>query len=575
MPEDANEVLNVLDKDTLQPSNINVQKVNRNAVLPQLASMYIYPVLPVGQRASLCDHLPMRLIQMQPDWALHFMLRFRGLAYRCENSRLPHSLGHMLPILINGHYIWNTEYALEQLQNVSSRSRMSVSLLPGDGKISDHKLRGWITSEIIVPLKKLRQLKGDDWCEITAAVGGAFSPYGIYLFWRNLALRGQNFLLSVFKSIPLPARLKELLTSHSAVGTRNFEQRTLPTLIPQVPLAKTETESESLLCTPKPERPALDAIEAYIEGNESQTVPGSALSAAKIHAENEDVGTRRFAYETADCETPLAVRDSKDRVAITPLPFPALGPESEPDGASKDDASSLVEQLVNAFKELDAILQYYDGKLPISSRLSATEAELCGALVTIAACPAGRAAVDLGQYDFVNKYVKDMCRLWFCTPIGDARTFTLWTQATLQLLDSPCLQGVGGEDVRHWMKPSADILHGDSTSELLDIAEPDISELDIIPASVCSVQFKPLSAHSPLMRLYRWIRNLPEPPAEPVAPAGLWVSEISPFGLVTLTTTVTSFACYIAMSRGWSGVPTRLRLPEFHFSMPTFGKKAP
>jgi hypothetical protein len=104
----------VLDEDTLQPEEAEKQKINSNAVLSKLASC----MAQVDTAEDSSERLPLRLVQLQPAWALHLMLRFRGLSYHCENSRLPYSLGHALPLLVDGHYLWEEQDALGHLSHL-------------------------------------------------------------------------------------------------------------------------------------------------------------------------------------------------------------------------------------------------------------------------------------------------------------------------------------------------------------------------------------------------------------------------------------------------------------------------
>lgn len=81
---------NVLDDPDLnQGSKKDVRRVNVNAVIPIYAS--------TKQQQQRIDsgmsNCVIKLIQFQPAWALHTLLRFKGLVYECECQQLLYSMG--------------------------------------------------------------------------------------------------------------------------------------------------------------------------------------------------------------------------------------------------------------------------------------------------------------------------------------------------------------------------------------------------------------------------------------------------------------------------------------------------
>lgn len=65
---------------------------------------------------SFSHNSRIRIIQFQPAWSLHALLRFHNLPYTCENSIQPISLGNQLPCLLDGKYLLPNNIALEHLQ---------------------------------------------------------------------------------------------------------------------------------------------------------------------------------------------------------------------------------------------------------------------------------------------------------------------------------------------------------------------------------------------------------------------------------------------------------------------------
>jgi hypothetical protein len=66
---------------------------------------------------------PIRLIEFRPAWALHALLRFRGISYVNECLPIPYSLGLQLPVIIDGNHALNGLYALEHISALSVISR--------------------------------------------------------------------------------------------------------------------------------------------------------------------------------------------------------------------------------------------------------------------------------------------------------------------------------------------------------------------------------------------------------------------------------------------------------------------
>lgn len=64
----------------------------------------------IGAPSSL-----LRLLQFQPAWTIHALLRFRKIQYTCENIGYMHALGRNLPVLIDGNYILTEKIALDYI----------------------------------------------------------------------------------------------------------------------------------------------------------------------------------------------------------------------------------------------------------------------------------------------------------------------------------------------------------------------------------------------------------------------------------------------------------------------------
>jgi len=570
MPKD--DTLTVLDADTLQPEEeVAQQKVNSNAVLPRYASHPASTSTPTTD-ADVGDCL--RLIQLQPAWALHFMVRFRGLAYRCENSMLPYSMGQALPMLVDGHYLWTECDALTHLSSFGSvggdgdssqdsdvASSSSSSLIGDTTNVSPQRLQAWVAKELSGPLQSLRQLSGDNARAVGAAVGGKWSPYGLY--WRlkgaisAVVHGGQRHLLAELQRLPLPDRVLRLLGScESAPSGGAGVGRTGS---PRV--AARESGGDA---TPQGYRRQQEAVDAYIDANTKPVAPSSA--AAVTSADGGSGRNSGTTTQPALASSPLNVAASAPEgtpATASLRPFPALDcPTRSTDTAFSTDAAqlALAQQLQAALRELDGKLERGRGMLSEVVRCSAAEAELCGSLLGCMSCPAGRAAVNVASHKYVHAYLQAMCTRWFQSPTGEAQLVTSWSRATVQLLDNCLVDQV----LRSLMLPK--FL---PVSELEVFAMSTPAELDATPAKACTVWFRPPVIHSPVMRLYRWICDMPLPLAEPLAPANPWLSEISPFGVATLATAALSFTCYAFMAAGWAGIPTNVRLPELHLLVPS------
>jgi hypothetical protein len=53
-----------------------------------------------------------RLVEFKPAWALHALLRFRGITYLNENLPIPASMGQTLPLVVDGQYIMGESDAM-------------------------------------------------------------------------------------------------------------------------------------------------------------------------------------------------------------------------------------------------------------------------------------------------------------------------------------------------------------------------------------------------------------------------------------------------------------------------------
>ena len=56
---------------------------------------------------------PVRLVEFRPAWALHALLRFRGITYLNENLPIPVSMGQNLPLVVDGQHLLGEGEALE------------------------------------------------------------------------------------------------------------------------------------------------------------------------------------------------------------------------------------------------------------------------------------------------------------------------------------------------------------------------------------------------------------------------------------------------------------------------------
>ena len=578
--------LTVLDEDTLQPEEAEKQKVNSNAVLPKLASC----MAQVDTAEDSSERLPLRLVQLQPAWALHLMLRFRGLSYHCENSRLPYSLGHALPLLVDGHYLWEEQDALGHLSHLCGvaggsgdgqqrgsaldsppTSSSSSSLISDSTHASPTRLQAWVRCELRAPLHRLRQQSGDGRREVLAVVGGAASPMGIFLQVQELMRSAQQAVLAGMKRLPLPKSLRQMLDSDASGGARSG--RSAPDTTGKAEAGADATPSADL-------RRQQKAVDAYIDANTKPDAPGSVEAVAATMMLGQEA-----LYAPAPVPAATAVSPTLPRApaaASNPRPFPSLdspvGSLLHPQLAPAD-----LQQLQTALRELDSQLERDGGMLPETVRSSCAEAELCEALLLCVSCPVGRAAVDMASHKHVQLYLQAMCKQWFQAPTGTGTGTGAaaaaaaaagagagghaaageWAQATLQLLDNPLVDA----SLHALLVPDLT-----PPSELQTFAASTPMELDSTPAALCSVWLRQPVMHSPLMRLYRWMYKLPLPAAEPAMPADPWLSEISPFGVVTLASTALSFACYALMTAGWAGIPTNMRLPELHLLLPTLRK---
>jgi hypothetical protein len=205
---------NVLDDPDLnQGSKKDVRRVNVNAVIPIYAS--------TKQQQQRIDsgmsNCVIKLIQFQPAWALHTLLRFKGLVYECECQQLPYSMGEVLPVLIDGHYLLSESDALAHLQGeslcstgtgntgaTSSSNYPSVddlstpngsggldatglSLL--SGACSHGALCAWIEAELARPLHKLQSECKDFRRSQWMAAGGAWNPAAWFFFIERVIRR--------------------------------------------------------------------------------------------------------------------------------------------------------------------------------------------------------------------------------------------------------------------------------------------------------------------------------------------------------------------------------------------------
>ena len=105
-----------------------------------------------------------RLIQQEPNWALHALLRMKGVSYTVENCKLPHSLGVELPCIVDGSYVVNGADALLYVNERNDRQQQSVeSNTPIESESeseSQQLLCAWIYRDLDSPLNSLRRTEG-------------------------------------------------------------------------------------------------------------------------------------------------------------------------------------------------------------------------------------------------------------------------------------------------------------------------------------------------------------------------------------------------------------------------------
>jgi hypothetical protein len=135
---------------------------------------------------SFSHNSRIRIIQFQPAWSLHALLRFHNLPYTCENSIQPISLGNQLPCLLDGKYLLPNDIALEHLQ-YGRIIRNDKSCIPQDKKINntnDVIMGNYIENSIVKNFNHLKKSSGLDRKELLRST--SFLISWPLLIWKDL-----------------------------------------------------------------------------------------------------------------------------------------------------------------------------------------------------------------------------------------------------------------------------------------------------------------------------------------------------------------------------------------------------
>ena len=122
-----------------------------------------------------------KLIQYQPAWSYHCLLRFKGLAYTTENAILPVSIGKTLPCLIDGNYVVNGQQGLEHLID----NTLGNDNTEGDAtNLEDFAYAAYIESHLAQVLTQMKNILNYDRHEILTS--HSFINTWLLCIYRNI-----------------------------------------------------------------------------------------------------------------------------------------------------------------------------------------------------------------------------------------------------------------------------------------------------------------------------------------------------------------------------------------------------
>ena len=117
-----------------------------------------------------------RLQQFRPAWAMHALLRFRGISYRTENVSLPISMGLMLPVLVDGNHVASGWSALQYIAEVVDDNEIhggGNNVLVGfdhddelTGTTFDSMMASYVDSALVSTLTTLHKATGSEHVEL-------------------------------------------------------------------------------------------------------------------------------------------------------------------------------------------------------------------------------------------------------------------------------------------------------------------------------------------------------------------------------------------------------------------------
>jgi hypothetical protein len=99
-----------------------------------------------------------RLLQFEPSWALHCLLRFKNLPYLCENTATNNCLGSRLPLIIDGNYFFTERLALEHLSIRNTGDLSNKCSITNDDHVSDKMICNHIEVSLLEVYEKLELL---------------------------------------------------------------------------------------------------------------------------------------------------------------------------------------------------------------------------------------------------------------------------------------------------------------------------------------------------------------------------------------------------------------------------------